>query len=385
MSGAASSVDGCCSACAADPSCSAFVEYLGICYLKGGEVTLGTLSGRTTYLKLSSPSRPPPPLKPPLPPKPHPPPPAPPLVPGMEPPPPMPRASPIFAALKSRTSANYAAFEHSLDIFSLSQLLKATGMSDSWLDRLAHRSNGFADSNYIDGKYRAGGRCSSNRFWEQDHTVPVDTQTWNMLTMTGSTLQPQATFVERKRISLHVAAKDMVISEEWTASGNTYKGTLRALKHTHNCTYSIVHHAKLCNPFFAGTIFSIGGSGIQWENTGSGFLAFEWFLRYVFDGPSVTSQIDCNANPEVCVIAQSRDELKASMLSFVKDRSLLLQSTNNEHYQGVSGSLRAEGAPTGLGYATSKPRSCSPMLIVTSAIRRYLSLRMSPSLQVVVP
>lgn len=146
-----------------------------------------------------------------------------------------------------------------------------------------------------------------------------------------------------------------------------------------------MHHAKLCNPFFAGTIFSIGGSGIQWENTGSGFLAFEWFLRYVFDGPSITSQIDCNANPEVCVIAQSRDELKASMLSFVKDRSLLLQSTNNEHYQGVSGSLRAEGAPTGLGYATSKPRSCSPMLKVASAIRRYLSLRMSRSLQVVVP
>ncbi|KAL3898722.1 MAG: hypothetical protein SGPRY_012782, partial [Prymnesium sp.] len=235
VSGAASSVDVCCSTCAEDPSCSAFVEHLGVCYLKGGEVTLGTLSGRTTYLKTSSPSLPPPPPSPPSPPEPRPPPPAPPLIPGMEPPPPMPPASPIFAALKSRTSANYAAFEHSLNIFSLSQLLKATGLSDSWLDRLAQRSNGYANSNYIVGMYRTGGGCSSNGFWEQGYTVPVDTQTWNMLTMTGSTLHPWATFAERKRISLHMAAKDMVISEHWTTSGNTYKGTLRALKHKHNC------------------------------------------------------------------------------------------------------------------------------------------------------
>lgn len=95
-------------------------------------------------------------------------------------------------------------------------------------------------------------------------------------------------------------------------------------------------------------MFSPGG-GVQWENTGAAFLAFEWFLREIHDGPSETSQIDCNGNAEVCAIARSRDDLKASMLSFVLRRSQLLQATGDQKYLAVAGSLSETGTPSGFG------------------------------------
>lgn len=108
----------------------------------------------------------------------------------------------------------------------------------------------------------------------------------------------------------------------------------------------IVTACKLCH---AGTIFSLAGAGIQWENTGAAFLAFEWFLVTISDGPSETAQIECNANVEACTIANSRDNLKTSMLTFVKHRAQLLKATGDDQYQGVACSLRENGAPSGFG------------------------------------
>ncbi|KAL3905516.1 MAG: hypothetical protein SGPRY_010882 [Prymnesium sp.] len=198
-------------------------------------------------------------------------------------------------------------------------MVKAAGASGAWLDRLARRCSGYANYAWNGNTYSIGGGCN-NGYWAGSTALAVDTQTWNALSLVGSELQPQATFVQRKQRSLYRAAVDMVITEEW--NGVTY----------------------------SGTVFSPTGAGIQWENTGAAFLAFEWFLETISDGPAVTSQINCNANAEACAIATSRDTLKTSMLTIVKHRAQLLQTTGDEKYQGVSSSLRANGAPSGFGW-----------------------------------
>ena len=61
------SVAQCCTACSADSvACMGFVKYRGMCYLKGGTLTVTSRAGRTAYVKLQPPLPPPPPPIPPL-------------------------------------------------------------------------------------------------------------------------------------------------------------------------------------------------------------------------------------------------------------------------------------------------------------------------------
>lgn len=117
--------------------------------------------------------------------------------------------------------------------------------------------------------------------------------------------------------------------------------------------------ASPCAVCLAGTKFSLGGSGIQWENTGAGYLAFELFMRSFSNSSGLTSALDCatnsthNATAETCLIAHTRDDLSSSMLSYFKARANLLQATGYEEYQGIAASLRLNGAPTGFGCAAT--------------------------------
>lgn len=115
----------------------------------------------------------------------------------------------------------------------------------------------------------------------------------------------------------------------------------------------------------AGTIFSIAGQGIQWENTGAGYLAFEWFLTNISSNSSVTadlcgpyvnaSNVTAASVSRLCTIARTRDSLVTSMVALAKQRVYILRESLDEAYEGIPASLRLRGAPTGFGCAASVP------------------------------
>ena len=59
-------LENCCTTCAATAGCLGFVEYLNVCYFKGGDLSSHTLAGRSAYVLMSPPLPPsPPPSTPP--------------------------------------------------------------------------------------------------------------------------------------------------------------------------------------------------------------------------------------------------------------------------------------------------------------------------------
>lgn len=149
----------------------------------------------------------------------------------------------------------------------------------------------------------------------------VDTQTWNLLSGArdvgvGGTAYGAEAFRTRKLESLYFAAAHLITTEQW--QGHSYIGTL----------------------------FSSGGEGLQWENTGSAFLAFEWFMRHHH-----SDSADAEEAAKQALIAQRRDQLNASLQHIFSARAQALAQTADDSYQGIAASFREAGAPTGFGWS----------------------------------